>query len=52
MRTSKVVVITVALVAVLAVGAGLWWFLRDDAPEQVNLDNAVAANSGKGPARA
>lgn len=27
---------------VLVVGAGLWWFLRDDAPDEVSLDGAVA----------
>ncbi|MBS1837032.1 MAG: YceI family protein [Actinobacteria bacterium] len=32
-----------AVLAVLAVlaGAGLWWFLRDDSPPEVNLDTAA-----------
>jgi polyisoprenoid-binding protein YceI len=34
------VLLGVAVVVVL-VGAGLWWFLRDDAPEEVDLDRAV-----------
>lgn len=39
-RTALVVGI-VAVVAVLAVGGGLWWFFRDDAPERVDIDSAV-----------
>lgn len=47
MRKSWIAVIAVAVIALAAVGGGLWWFLRDDAPEKVSLDSAVAANSGK-----
>ena len=33
----------VAALVVLVLGGGLWWFLRDDAPEAVNLEDAVEA---------
>jgi polyisoprenoid-binding protein YceI len=36
----------VAALVVLVVGGGLWWFLRDDAPEAVNLEDAVEAAQG------
>jgi polyisoprenoid-binding protein YceI len=34
------------LVFVAIVGVGIWWFLRDDAPSEVNLDAAVGAIDG------
>lgn len=37
-----VTAVAVALVVAIAVGAGVWWFLRDDAPEEANLDTAVS----------
>ena len=39
-KRAKVVIVAVLLVA-LAVGTGVWWFLRDDAPAEVSLDAAV-----------
>ncbi len=33
----------VAALVVLVLGGGLWWFLRDDAPDAVNLEDAVEA---------
>ncbi len=30
-----------AVVLLALVGAGLWWFLHDDAPDRVDLDAAV-----------
>lgn len=50
-RNTKVIAVVV-LVAVLAGGAGLWWFLRNDAPAAVTLDaatDAVTATTGAGP---
>lgn len=41
-KTSKVVVAVVAVVSVVVAG-GVWWFLRDDAPAPVSLDNATGA---------
>jgi polyisoprenoid-binding protein YceI len=35
------IVLPVAVVLVLAVGGGLWWFLKDDAPARVDLDTAA-----------
>ncbi len=35
-------VLAVAAVGVLAAGAGIWWFLKADAPAEVSLDTAVA----------
>lgn len=40
-KRTLLVVGVVALVAVLVVGGGLWWFLRDDAPDRVDIDTAV-----------
>ena len=31
------IVLAVAVVLVVAVGGGIWWFLRDDAPAKVSL---------------
>lgn len=39
---SKAPLIVGGLVVVALVVAGLFWFLRDDAPDEVNLDDAVA----------
>ena len=39
-KRTKVLVAGAVVVAVL-VGGGIWWFLRDDAPEEVNLADAV-----------
>ncbi len=36
------ILVAIALVALVAVGGGLWWFLRDDAPSEVSLEDAVA----------
>lgn len=38
----KIAAAFVAAVVMVA-GAGIWWFLRDDAPEAVNLDAATAS---------
>jgi polyisoprenoid-binding protein YceI len=38
-RTVKIVV-GVVLVLVVAAGAGIWWYLRDDSPAAVDLDTA------------
>jgi polyisoprenoid-binding protein YceI len=35
------ILLAVVLVALLAVGGGIFWFLRDDAPEEVSLDRAI-----------
>ena len=37
------IVLAVAVVLVVAVGGGIWWFLRDDAPSKVNLDTAAGS---------
>lgn len=34
------VIVAVVVVLVVAAGAGIWWFLRDDAPAEVSLDAA------------
>lgn len=40
--SSRTKVLILAAVAVVAIaGAGVWWFLRDDAPAEVSLDAAV-----------
>lgn len=41
MSTRAKALIAAALMAALAVGGGIFWFLRDDAPEQVSLDRAI-----------
>jgi polyisoprenoid-binding protein YceI len=41
MSSRAKVLIAVAVVALVVVGGGLWWFLKDDAPEAVSLDAAV-----------
>jgi polyisoprenoid-binding protein YceI len=43
MKTYVKVLIAVAVLAVGAVAAGIWWFFRDDAPAEVNLATAVEA---------
>jgi polyisoprenoid-binding protein YceI len=39
-RILKVLLVTTVVVVALA-GAGIWWFLRDDAPAAVSLETAV-----------
>jgi polyisoprenoid-binding protein YceI len=34
-----------AVVVAAVLGAGLWWFLRDDAPDEVSLESATASVS-------
>ena len=41
MSSRAKVLIASAVVIVALVGGGLWWFLRDDAPDEVSLDAAV-----------
>jgi polyisoprenoid-binding protein YceI len=36
------VLLVVGVVLVAVIGGGLWWFLRDDAPDEVSLDDAVS----------
>ena len=36
------VLIVAAVVAVALVGGGLWWYLKDDAPDEVSLEDAVS----------
>lgn len=41
-KSKSITAVVVAVVAVLAVvGGGIFWFLRDDAPDEVNLDTAA-----------
>lgn len=42
-RTRLRVVLAIVVVAVLAIGSGLWWYLRDDAPAKVDLGRAAAS---------
>jgi len=35
--------LAVAVVLIAAVGGGIWWFLRDDAPAKVSLDTAAGS---------
>lgn len=37
------VVIAVVVVGLVAAAAGLWWYLRDDVPDEVDLASAVAS---------
>lgn len=39
--SNKGKVLIAAGVAVVVIGGALWWFLRDDAPDEVDLDTAV-----------
>ena len=48
MSTRAKVLIGSAVVLVVLVGGGLWWLLRDDAPEAVSLDAAVDQVDGDG----
>src|SRR5690349_1340426 len=36
------ILLVVGVVLVAVIGGGLWWFLRDDAPDEVSLDDAVS----------
>jgi polyisoprenoid-binding protein YceI len=42
MSSRAKVLIVVAVAVVALVGAGLWWYLRDDAPDEVSLEDAVS----------
>lgn len=42
-RTALKAVAAMALLGVVAAGAGIYWFLRDDAPDAVTLEAATAA---------
>lgn len=41
MTTKSKAIIGVAVAALLVIGGAVFWFLRDDAPEEVDLDTAV-----------
>ncbi|MCU0270208.1 MAG: YceI family protein [Acidimicrobiales bacterium] len=43
---SKYVVVAVVLVVVAVVAAGAFWFLRDDAPDEVSLEQATESVDG------
>lgn len=43
MTTTRKLLATAVLLVVLVVGAGVWWFLRDDAPAEASLGTAVEA---------
>ena len=47
MRKRTKVVLAIAAVVVLGVGAGTWWFLRDDAPPRVSLEAAAQSVTGQ-----
>jgi polyisoprenoid-binding protein YceI len=38
---TKLLIIIPAVVLVLAVAGGLWWYLQDDAPDEVSLESAI-----------
>ena len=42
MNRAVATVLSVTAAVVLLAGAGAWWFLRDDAPEEVDLSAATA----------
>ena len=46
MRTRTKVVLALFAVVVLGAGAGIWWFLRDDAPPRVSLETATQSVTG------
>lgn len=46
MSRIRKIVVSVVLVAALLVGAGVWWFLRDDAPAEADLATAVESVQG------
>lgn len=41
MRSPRTLALAALVLVVVVVGAGLLWFLRDDAPEEVSLESAV-----------
>lgn len=43
MTTARKLLATAVLLVVLVVGAGVWWFLRDDAPAEADLATAAQA---------
>lgn len=42
MNSNAKIGLGVVVVLVVLAGAGAWWFLRDDAPDEVSLDSATA----------
>jgi polyisoprenoid-binding protein YceI len=48
MSTRLKVIIVAVVVAICAAGAGVWWFLQDDAPAAVALDTAVESVTDEG----
>src|SRR6187397_1106271 len=51
MRTRTKVVLALSAAVVLGIGAGAWWFLRDDAPPRVSLETAAQSVTGQTAAR-
>ena len=47
-RTSVVAVAVVAAAVLVVAGLAAWWFLRDDAPQAVSLESAVAGIEAAG----
>ena len=47
MTRSRIIVMSVAVVVLLAVGGGVFWFLHDDSPDAVSLNSAAAVVTGK-----
>lgn len=45
MRTRTKALLAAGLLVIVALIGGIWWFLRDDAPDEVSLDDAVRAAS-------
>jgi polyisoprenoid-binding protein YceI len=41
MRTPLKLVLAAVLVVAIVAGAGIWWFFKDDAPDEVSLDSAI-----------
>ena len=48
MNRAAAIVLSVTAAVVLVAGAGAWWFLRDDAPEEVDLSAATAGVAESG----
>lgn len=47
MSTLKKLIIAGVILGVVAGAAGVWWFLKDDAPEKVSLDSAARSVTTK-----